>query len=77
MKTESDHIGIIKRNELRIKQLLTMSLCVSIAFIIAIGFSEIFGFMEKIILLIAGIIWFSLSILIQYYSDKLFKELPI
>jgi hypothetical protein len=54
-----------------------MSLCVSSAFLISIGFSELFELGEKMVLIFAGALWLIISIITHYYSDKLFNELPV
>ncbi len=78
MKSGSEIIGNIKRNKLRVQQLLTFSLTMSIVYMMnIIWFWSYWGGLMGFGLLIMGAIWIILSSFCFYYSDKLFKELPI
>jgi len=78
MKTGTEIIKNIKQNKVRVQQLLTLSLVMSVLYMINIITSwSYWGGLMGINLLIIGAIWIILSTLCFYYTDKLFKELPI
>ena len=78
MDTGTEVINNINKTKRKLQQSVTFSLSMSIISIIAIIFNWSYwkGLMG-IPLLIIVVIWIVVSIFCYYYTDKLFKELPI